>query len=147
MALVRQAFRPEFLNRLDDIVMFQALTEDDLAQIVELSVDALQRRLHERRLTFAVTPDARAWLAERGYDPLFGARPLRRLIQSEIQDRLAMALSAAACTTATSCGSRSRRTDPGSRSRAGPRPGGCRGIRFCRHRPGRRLIGAELLDD
>ncbi len=92
MALVRQAFRPEFLNRLDDIVMFQALTEDDLAQIVELSVDALQRRLHERRLTLAVTPDARAWLAERGYDPLFGARPLRRLIQSEIQDRLAMAL-------------------------------------------------------
>ena len=92
MALVRQAFRPEFLNRLDDIVMFQALTEDDLAQIVELSVDALQRRLHERRLTLAVSPDARAWLAERGYDPLFGARPLRRLIQSEIQDRLAMAL-------------------------------------------------------
>jgi len=92
MALVRQAFRPEFLNRLDDIVMFSALTEDDLAQIVELSVDALQRRLHERRLTLAVTPDARAWLAERGYDPLFGARPLRRLIQSEIQDRLAMAL-------------------------------------------------------
>ena len=92
MQLVRQAFRPEFLNRLDDIVMFQALSEDDLAQIVELSVDALQRRLKDRRLTLAVTPDARAWLAERGYDPLFGARPLRRLIQSEIQDRLAMAL-------------------------------------------------------
>jgi len=59
---------------------------------VELSVDALQRRLRDRRLTLAVTPDARAWLAERGYDPIFGARPLRRLIQSEIQDRLAMAL-------------------------------------------------------
>lgn len=92
MALVRQAFRPEFVNRLDDIVIFHALTEDDLAQIVELSVDALQRRLHERRLTLAVTPDARAWLAERGYDPMFGARPLRRLIQSEIQDRFAMAI-------------------------------------------------------
>jgi len=92
MALVRASFRPEFLNRLDDIVMFQALSQDDLAQIVELSVDALQRRLHDRRLTLAVTPDARAWLAERGYDPIFGARPLRRLIQSEIQDRLAMAL-------------------------------------------------------
>ena len=92
MALVRTAFRPEFLNRLDDIVMFTALSEDDLAQIVELSVDALQRRLRDRRLTLAVTPDARAWLAERGYDPIFGARPLRRLIQSEIQDRLAMAL-------------------------------------------------------
>ena len=90
--LVRQAFKPEFINRLDDIVMFQALTEDDLAQIVELAVDALQRRLKDRRLTLAVTPDARAWLAERGYDPVFGARPLRRLIQSEIQDRLAMAL-------------------------------------------------------
>jgi len=92
MALVRQAFRPEFLNRLDDVVMFQALSQDDLAQIVELTVDALQRRLRDRRLTLAVTPDARAWLAERGYDPIFGARPLRRLIQSEIQDRLAMAL-------------------------------------------------------
>jgi ATP-dependent Clp protease ATP-binding subunit ClpB len=90
--LVRQAFKPEFVNRLDDIVIFQALTEDDLAQIVELTVDALQRRLKDRRLTLAVTPDARAWLAERGYDPVFGARPLRRLIQSEIQDRLAMAL-------------------------------------------------------
>ncbi len=90
--LVRQAFKPEFVNRLDDIVIFQSLTEDDLAQIVELAVDALQRRLRERRLTLAVTPDARAWLAERGYDPVFGARPLRRLIQSEIQDRLAMAI-------------------------------------------------------
>ncbi|WP_435527723.1 ATP-dependent Clp protease ATP-binding subunit [Microbacterium aurantiacum] len=91
-ALVRQAFKPEFVNRLDDIVIFQPLTEDDLSQIVELTVDALQRRLKDRRLTLAVTPDARAWLAERGYDPVFGARPLRRLIQSEIQDRLAMAL-------------------------------------------------------
>jgi ATP-dependent Clp protease ATP-binding subunit ClpB len=92
MAIVRQAFKPEFLNRLDDIVMFSALSEDDLAQIVELAVFALQRRLKDRRLSLAVTPDARAWLAERGYDPVFGARPLRRLIQSEIQDRLAMAL-------------------------------------------------------
>ncbi|QCR39295.1 ATP-dependent chaperone ClpB [Microbacterium sp. SGAir0570] len=90
--LLRQAFRPEFLNRLDDTVMFEALSQDDLAQIVELSVDALQRRLKDRRLSLAVTPDARAWLAERGYDPVFGARPLRRLIQSEIQDRLAMAI-------------------------------------------------------
>ncbi|MBT2496356.1 AAA family ATPase [Microbacterium sp. ISL-59] len=92
MALVRQAFRPEFLNRLDDIVMFSALTEDDLAQIVELSVDQLHDRLKDRRLTLAVTPDARSWLAERGYDPMFGARPLRRLIQSEVQNKLATAL-------------------------------------------------------
>ena len=91
-ALVRQAFKPEFVNRLDDIVIFQALTEDDLAQIVELAVDALHKRLRERRLTLAVTPDARSWLAERGYDPVYGARPLRRLIQSEVQDRLAMAI-------------------------------------------------------
>ncbi|MFK4791164.1 ATP-dependent Clp protease ATP-binding subunit [Microbacterium sp. ZW T5_56] len=89
MEALRHAFRPEFLNRLDDVVMFHALTEDDLAQIVELAVDALQKRLADRRLTLAVTPDARAWLAERGYDPLFGARPLRRLMQKEIQDRLA----------------------------------------------------------
>jgi ATP-dependent Clp protease ATP-binding subunit ClpB len=92
MALVHQAFRPEFLNRLDDIVMFQALSEDDLAQIVELSVDQLHARLRDRRLTLAVTPDARSWLAERGYDPMFGARPLRRLIQSEVQNKLATAL-------------------------------------------------------
>ncbi|MER7797066.1 AAA family ATPase [Microbacterium sp. NPDC096154] len=92
LQLVRQAFKPEFVNRLDDIVMFQALSQDDLAQIVELQVDLLQRRLADRRLTLAVTPDARAWLADRGYDPLFGARPLRRLIQSEIQDRLALAI-------------------------------------------------------
>lgn len=91
-ALVRQAFKPEFVNRLDDIVIFQALSQDDLAQIVELAVDALHKRLRERRLTLAVTPDARSWLAERGYDPVYGARPLRRLIQSEIQDRLAMAI-------------------------------------------------------
>lgn len=92
MALVRQAFRPEFLNRLDDIVMFQSLSEDDLAQIVELTIDQLHTRLRDRRLTLAVTPDARSWLAERGYDPMFGARPLRRLIQSEVQNKLATAL-------------------------------------------------------
>ncbi|HCS60980.1 MAG TPA: ATP-dependent chaperone ClpB [Microbacterium sp.] len=91
-ALVRQAFKPEFINRLDDIVIFQSLTEEDLAQIVELSVDHLQARLRERRLTLAVTPDARSWLAERGYDPVFGARPLRRLIQTEVQNKLATAL-------------------------------------------------------
>ncbi|MCS3443337.1 ATP-dependent Clp protease ATP-binding subunit [Microbacterium phyllosphaerae] len=92
MALVHQAFRPEFLNRLDDIVMFSALSQDDLAQIVELSIDQLHNRLRDRRLTLAVTPDARSWLAERGYDPMFGARPLRRLIQTEVQNKLATAL-------------------------------------------------------
>ena len=91
-AMVRQAFKPEFVNRLDDIVIFSPLTEEDLGQIVELYVDRLQKRLSERRLDLAVTPSARAWLAERGYDPIYGARPLRRLMQHEIDDRLATSL-------------------------------------------------------
>jgi len=91
-AMVRRAFKPEFINRLDDIVIFSSLTGADLGQIVELDIDKLSRRLASRRLELAVTPDARAWLAERGYDPLFGARPLRRLMQREIDDKLAMAL-------------------------------------------------------
>ncbi|PYY40292.1 ATP-dependent chaperone ClpB [Curtobacterium sp. MCLR17_043] len=90
--LVQQAFRPEFINRLDDIVVFQALTADDLGQIVSLDVDRLARRLTDRRLELAVTPEARGWLAERGYDPLYGARPLRRLMQRQIDDRLARAI-------------------------------------------------------
>ncbi|MBK0421803.1 AAA family ATPase [Leucobacter sp. CSA2] len=89
---VRRAFKPEFINRLDEMVIFHPLSEDDLAQIVELSIDRLQRRLGERRLTLAVTPDARGWLAHRGYDPIYGARPLRRLMQKEIDDRLARAI-------------------------------------------------------
>ncbi|MET0352787.1 MAG: ATP-dependent chaperone ClpB, partial [Plantibacter flavus] len=68
------------------------LSEAELGQIVELYIDRLQRRLGERRLHLAVTPDARAWLAERGYDPMYGARPLRRLMQREIDDRLARAI-------------------------------------------------------
>ena len=91
-AMVRQAFKPEFVNRLDDIVIFSPLTEEDLGQIVELYVDRLQKRLSERRLDLAVTPSARAWLAERGYDPIYGARPLRRLMPHEIDDRLATSL-------------------------------------------------------
>jgi len=90
--LVRQAFKPEFVNRLDDIVIFSPLSEDDLGQIVSLYIDRLEKRLGERRLQLAVTPNARAWLAERGYDPIYGARPLRRLMQHEIDDKLARAL-------------------------------------------------------
>ncbi|MFT4124512.1 MAG: AAA family ATPase, partial [Microbacteriaceae bacterium] len=90
--LVRQAFKPEFVNRLDDIVVFAPLSGEDLGQIVSLYVDRLERRLVERRLQLAVTPSARTWLAERGYDPVYGARPLRRLMQREIDDRLARAL-------------------------------------------------------
>ncbi|WP_435093923.1 ATP-dependent Clp protease ATP-binding subunit [Clavibacter michiganensis] len=90
--LVRQTFKPEFVNRLDDIVVFRTLSMDDLAQIVELYIDRLGVRLSDRRLSLGVTPDARRWLAERGHDPLYGARPLRRLMQREIDDRLAREL-------------------------------------------------------
>lgn len=86
---VRRAFKPEFVNRLDEIVIFHPLSVEALGQIVEISIDRLQARLAERRLTLAVTPEARAWLAQRGYDPVYGARPLRRLMQREIDDRLA----------------------------------------------------------
>lgn len=92
MQMVRQAFKPEFVNRLDDIVVFSALSQDELGEIVELNIDRLVKRLQERRLELAVTPDARRWLAERGYDPIYGARPLRRLMQREIDDRLATEL-------------------------------------------------------
>ena len=89
---VRQAFKPEFVNRLDDIVVFAPLSGDDLERIVDITVDRLALRLHDRRLTLGVTPGARIWLSERGYDPIYGARPLRRLMQHEIDDRLATAL-------------------------------------------------------
>ncbi len=89
---VRRAFKPEFVNRLDEMVIFRPLSEQDLAQIVDISIDRLQARLEDRRLTVGVTPEARAWLAARGYDPVYGARPLRRLMQREIDDRLARAI-------------------------------------------------------
>jgi ATP-dependent Clp protease ATP-binding subunit ClpB len=92
MTMVRGTFKPEFLNRLDDIVIFSALDRLELGQIVELNIDHLSARLAERRLQLAVTPAARAWLADHGYDPIYGARPLRRLMQREIDDKLAMRL-------------------------------------------------------
>ncbi len=91
-AAVHQAFKPEFINRLDDIVVFAPLTSDDLQRIVDITIDRVAVRLAERRLSLGVTPSARLWLAERGYDPIYGARPLRRLMQREIDDRLATAL-------------------------------------------------------
>ncbi len=91
-AEVRRAFKPEFVNRLDDIVVFSTLSSEDLGQIVEITVERLSKRLGERRLELAVTPAARLWLADKGYDALYGARPLRRLMQKEIDDRLAKAL-------------------------------------------------------
>lgn len=89
---VRKAFKPEFVNRLDDIVVFSTLSTEELGQIVEITIDRLQERLGERRLELAVTPAARAWLADNGFDPTYGARPLRRLMQRHIDDRLATKL-------------------------------------------------------
>jgi len=92
MSVVRSTFKPEFLNRLDDVVLFDPLTTDELARIVDLQVALLAVRLSERRLTLQVSDDAREWMALAGFDPVYGARPLRRLVQTEIGDRLARAI-------------------------------------------------------
>ena len=89
MDMVRTSFKPEFLNRLDDVVIFDSLTKEELGSIVDLQVERLMLRLEAKRLTLGVTPAARLWLAEHGYDPVYGARPLRRLMQREIDDKLA----------------------------------------------------------
>jgi ATP-dependent Clp protease ATP-binding subunit ClpB len=92
MDVVRTHFKPEFLNRLDDVVVFRALGSEELAGIVDIQVGVLARRLAARRLTLRVTDAAREWLALNGFDPVYGARPLRRLVQSAIGDQLAKAL-------------------------------------------------------
>ncbi len=92
MELVKASFKPEFLNRLDEVVMFDALSTDDLTHIVDLQLESLGRRLATRRITLEVTDSAKEWLAVTGWDPAFGARPLRRLVQQAIGDRLAKAL-------------------------------------------------------
>ncbi|MDL9946429.1 ATP-dependent chaperone ClpB [Gordonia sp. ABSL11-1] len=92
MAAVRAAFKPEFINRLDDVVIFDALSPEELVSIVDIQLAQLGKRLAQRRLELEVTPKAKEWLAERGFDPLYGARPLRRLVQQAIGDQLAKAL-------------------------------------------------------
>ncbi|SDS97533.1 ATP-dependent Clp protease ATP-binding subunit ClpB [Nocardioides scoriae] len=92
MAVVRQAFKPEFLNRLDEVVMFDALGKDELAHIVDLQLAAFDSRLAPRRISVGVTAAARTWLTDHGYDPAYGARPLRRLVQTAIGDPLARLL-------------------------------------------------------
>jgi ATP-dependent Clp protease ATP-binding subunit ClpB len=92
MEVVRAHFKPEFLNRLDDVVVFRALGSEELAGIVDIQVGVLARRLAARRLTLQVSDGAREWLAIKGFDPVYGARPLRRLVQSAIGDQLAHAL-------------------------------------------------------
>ena len=92
MKVVQATFKPEFLNRLDDVILFDSLSTEELSRIVDLQVARLGKRLGDRRLTLQVTPGAREWLALTGFDPIYGARPLRRLIQSAIGDQLARAL-------------------------------------------------------
>jgi ATP-dependent Clp protease ATP-binding subunit ClpB len=89
MGVVRGAFKPEFLNRLDEVVLFDALGTEELAKIVEINLTRLNKRLADRRITVEATPAAKEWLALTGFDPVFGARPLRRLIQTTIEDQLA----------------------------------------------------------
>jgi ATP-dependent Clp protease ATP-binding subunit ClpB len=85
-------FKPEFLNRLDDLVMFHPLTREELAGIVDIQVKSVAQRLTDRRISLDVTASAREWLANTGYDPAYGARPLRRLVQTEVGDQLARML-------------------------------------------------------
>jgi ATP-dependent Clp protease ATP-binding subunit ClpB len=92
LEVVRGAFKPEFLNRLDEIVVFDALGTAELTRIVDLQISLLAARLADRRLTLTVTDAAKEWLTLTGYDPHYGARPLRRLVQKAIGDRLAKAL-------------------------------------------------------
>jgi ATP-dependent Clp protease ATP-binding subunit ClpB len=92
MSVVRATFKPEFLNRLDDIILFDPLSTEELTKIVDLQITRLAKRLGDRRLTLTVSPAAKEWLAVTGFDPVFGARPLRRLIQSAIGDKLARKL-------------------------------------------------------
>jgi ATP-dependent Clp protease ATP-binding subunit ClpB len=92
LSTVQRHFKPEFLNRLDDLVVFHALATEELTQIVDIQVARLGRRLAQRRLTLEVSPAARDWLALNGFDPVYGARPLRRLVQSSIGDQLAKEL-------------------------------------------------------
>ncbi|RSM68865.1 ATP-dependent chaperone ClpB [Kibdelosporangium aridum] len=92
LAVVQRHFKPEFLNRLDDVVVFHQLATEELTSIVDIQIDRLSRRLAQRRLTLDVTPSARDWLALNGFDPVYGARPLRRLVSSAIGDQLAKKL-------------------------------------------------------
>ena len=89
MAVVRQAFKPEFLNRLDEIVLFDPLTQDDLTHIVDIQLERLNKRLADRRIVLHVTDAGLAWLARTGFDPVYGARPLKRLVQTTVEDALA----------------------------------------------------------
>jgi ATP-dependent Clp protease ATP-binding subunit ClpB len=89
MAVVRSAFRPEFLNRVDEIILFHRLKRDQMSRIVEIQLRRLAKLLEDRKITITLDPAAREWLADKGYDPAYGARPLKRAIQKAVQDPLA----------------------------------------------------------
>jgi ATP-dependent Clp protease ATP-binding subunit ClpB len=89
MEALRANFRPEFLNRIDEVIIFSALSRQQLGEIVQIQLDLVSQRLADRQISLHVTPAAREWLANRGYDPVYGARPLKRLIQKEVLDGLA----------------------------------------------------------
>jgi ATP-dependent Clp protease ATP-binding subunit ClpB len=89
MAVVRASFRPEFLNRLDEIILFERLSREHMKGIVEIQLKRLEALLEERKITLDITDAAKRWLAEAGYDPVYGARPLKRTIQRSLQDPLA----------------------------------------------------------
>jgi ATP-dependent Clp protease ATP-binding subunit ClpB len=89
MNVVRGAFRPEFLNRLDEIILFHRLKRENMGAIVDIQVDRLRKLLADRKIGVVISEAARNWLAEKGYDPAYGARPLKRVIQKELQDQLA----------------------------------------------------------
>jgi len=92
LEMLRQGFRPEFLNRVDDIIVFSQLTREDLGRIVDLQLTRLESLLHERHLRLEVTEDVKEFLADQGYDPVYGARPLKRVIQRELQNPIALEL-------------------------------------------------------
>jgi ATP-dependent Clp protease ATP-binding subunit ClpB len=92
LAVLRDHFRPEFLNRVDEIIVFKALTQEQLGAIIDIQLARLQKRLDERKIVLDVTPAARKLLIERGWDPVYGARPLKRAIQRLVQDPLALLL-------------------------------------------------------
>ena len=89
-AVLEGHFRPEFLNRIDEIIIFRPLEKDSILRIVDLQMELLRRRLADRKISVEITDKAKALLADKGYDPLYGARPLKRTIQQEIQNPLAM---------------------------------------------------------
>ena len=92
LSLLRQAFRPEFLNRLDEIIFYKPLTREAIGRIVDLLMENLNRRLAEKGLSCTLTDAAKAYIIDNGFDPLFGARPLRRYLQSQVETRLAQAI-------------------------------------------------------